>query len=138
MTSKRQEQIIQSITDEQDTQRLIAMCDGKIPFQRPEAIKMLGAHTDGWMKSHNDEIKYLTALIRALKTFPSQGSDSFVVIDDEILTRDDLIAEYEVCLKEMQGKLARKDYVTEYALYEFMKKDAFNVNGPCESHSPKE
>jgi hypothetical protein len=102
------------------------MCEGRIPFRKPEAIKFLGAHTDGWMKAHLDDIKYITAMIRALKTFPAQGSNSFVMLDGEyIYTRDDLIAEYERSLEEMAGKNARNDYMVEYALSEFMKKDAF-------------
>lgn len=125
---EKDEDILREAQEEKDTQRLIAMCDGKTPFKLPEAIKFLGAHTDGWMPNHLDDIKYLKAIVRALRTFPASGSDSFVTLYRQIYTRDDLINEYEGCLKEMEGKLARKDYLIEYALCEFMKKDAFIGN----------
>jgi hypothetical protein len=128
--------LIREAEAEQAQDRLIRMCDGRLTFQLPEAIKMLGAHSDGWMANHLDDIKYLKAVIRALQTFPTQGSDSFVMLHGEIFTRDDLITEYKGCLAEMEGKLARKDYQIEYALCEFMKKDAFYTKEKPEGDIP--
>jgi hypothetical protein len=112
-------------TERYQTELLIAMCEGRRPFDQPSAIKVLSAHTDGWMCSHNDDIKYLRSLIRALKTLPASGSDSFITLHDTIITRDDLIAEYEASLAEMTGPKARADYMTEYALAELMNKSYF-------------
>jgi hypothetical protein len=122
---EKDDDLLREAEDQANQERLIRMCQGKLQFDEPSAIKVLSAHTDGWMQSHLDDIKYLKSLIRALKALPASGSDSFVTLHDNIVTRDSLIAEYEDSLKEMTGRLCRKDYMTEYALSELMNKSYF-------------
>jgi hypothetical protein len=103
---------VKEAEEERASNRMLAMCEGKIPFDQVSAIKLLTSHSASCKSSHDDDIKYLKSLKRALLQIPMTA----IELHGEHYEVTDIIDDIDKSIAELSGSLARKDYLIEEAL----------------------